>query len=622
MPRKPDEPQVERIAAQSPDIRAELREQLRALVPEAFAEGQLDAAKLKALLGENGDAGPERYSFSWAGKRDAIGMLQLPTRATLMPDRDNSVNFDEAQHVFIEGENLEVLKVLYRSYFGRVKMIYIDPPYNTGNDFIYPDDFADPLDHYLRITGQKNGDGDYTTSQVDRNGRIHSAWLSMMYPRLVYARQLLSNDGAIFISIDDVEAHNLRLLLNDIFGEENFVTQIEWQKRYTRSNNTAGFTSVIEHVVVYRKTDNFAPNLMERDEEANARYSNPDNDHRGPWKAIPFTNPASVKERPNLCYPITNPSTKEVIIPEKKAWRSEKAVFDAHTRENKVWWGKDGKSKAPSIKLFLSEAKQGMTPINFWDYEFAGHTDIANAEVKEIFGDKVFDTPKPTQLIKRMLELATASDQRHICLDFFAGSGTAAQAVIEKNREDGGNRQFILVQLPERIPQNLPAFTAGFKNISEIANRRVKWAIQKINDNKSMESLGVRKFSLVESNVRCWTGVDDKDADALATQIEAFADSLVPGWKPEDVIWEVALREGYSLTSRVEKVWDTGKQNFWRVTDPDREQSFVICLDGTLTLDAVRALKLKKDSLFVCRDAALDDTLSANLALQCRLKVL
>ena len=230
-----------------------LREQLRALVPEAFAEGKLNTDKLIALLGENGDAGPERYSFSWAGKRDAIAMLQLPTRATLVPDREHSVNFDEAQHVFIEGENLEVLKVLYRSYFGRVKMIYIDPPYNTGNDFIYPDDFADPLDHYLRITGQKNGDGDYTTSQVDKNGRIHSAWLSMMYPRLALARQLLRDDGVIFVSIDDNECSNLRNLMNEIFGEENFIAIIIWQKVYAPKNSAKYFSDDHDYIVAYAR---------------------------------------------------------------------------------------------------------------------------------------------------------------------------------------------------------------------------------------------------------------------------------------------------------------------------------------------------------------------------------
>src|SRR5581483_6569554 len=227
----------ERIAPQSPDLREDLRAQLRELVPEAFAEGKLDADKLKALIGEGGDAGPERYSFTWNGKRDAIAMLQVPTRATLVPDRDNSVNFDEAQHVFIEGENLEVLKVLYRSYFGRVKMIYIDPPYNTGNDFIYPDDFADPLDNYLRITGQKNGDGDYTSSQVDKNGRIHSAWLSMMYPRLALARQFLGESGVLFISIDDKELSNLIRLLDEVFGEENRIGLISW-RNVTDNNPT------------------------------------------------------------------------------------------------------------------------------------------------------------------------------------------------------------------------------------------------------------------------------------------------------------------------------------------------------------------------------------------------
>ncbi len=259
MPKKPDQPPIERIAAESPDMREQLCEQLRALVPEAFAEGKLDVGKLKALLGENGDAGPERYSFSWAGKRDALAMLQLPTRATLVPDRDNSVNFDEAQHAFIEGENLEVLKVLYRSYFGRVKMVYIDPPYNTGNDFVYSDDFADPLDHYLRVTGQKNGNGDYTTSQVDKNGRIHSAWLSMMYPRLALARQFLREDGYIVISIDDVELQNLQRLMDDLFGEENRIAVLVFDRN--RKNDAKLFSVGHEYMVVYARNKSFIREL-------------------------------------------------------------------------------------------------------------------------------------------------------------------------------------------------------------------------------------------------------------------------------------------------------------------------------------------------------------------------
>jgi adenine-specific DNA-methyltransferase len=296
----------EKVAAQSPDLRTDLREQLRALVPEAFSEGRLDAEKLKALLGENGDAGPERYSFSWAGKRDAISMLQVPTRATLAPDREHSVNFDEAQHVFIEGENLEVLKVLYRSYFGRVKMIYIDPPYNTGNDFIYPDDFSDPLDNYLRITGQKNGDGDYTTSQVDRNGRIHSAWLSMMYPRLVLARQLLAEKGLIFVSIDEHEMYNLRILMDEIFGEENFISEIVWKKAYGGGSKAKYVVGHHEYILLFAKNKaaieriDLPPNPETR---RYYRFKDSKFEMRGPYRTQPlWTN--SMDDRENLRYPI------------------------------------------------------------------------------------------------------------------------------------------------------------------------------------------------------------------------------------------------------------------------------------------------------------------------------
>ena len=294
------------VASQSPDLRKELRARLRDLVPEAFAEGKLDTAKLRALLGENGDAGPERYSFSWAGKRDAIAMLQVPTRATLAPDRDNSVNFDGASHVFIEGENLEVLKVLYRSYFGRVKMIYIDPPYNTGNDFIYPDDFSDPLDNYLRITGQKNGNGDYTTSQVDRNGRIHSAWLSMMYPRLVLARQFLTEKGLIFVSIDEHEMYNLRMLMDEVFGEENFVSEIVWKKAYGGGAKAKHIVGHHEYILAFAKNKaeidriDLPPNPETR---RYYKFKNSKFEKRGPYRTQPlWTN--SMDDRENLRYPI------------------------------------------------------------------------------------------------------------------------------------------------------------------------------------------------------------------------------------------------------------------------------------------------------------------------------
>lgn len=251
--RPPTTPPPERVAESSPDFRAELLARLRDAAPEAFAEGKLDIDKLKALLGDAAEMRPERYEFNWAGKRDAIAMLQAPTRATLIPDRANSVDFDDAQHVFIEGENLEVLKVLYRSYFGRVKMIYIDPPYNTGNDFIYPDDFTDPLDNYLRLTGQKNGNGDYLTSQTERNGRFHSTWLSMMYPRLMLARQLLRDDGLVLVSIDDNEVKNLRSLMDEILGEENFIDTVIWKKRYGGGAKEKHLVTIHEYILIYAR---------------------------------------------------------------------------------------------------------------------------------------------------------------------------------------------------------------------------------------------------------------------------------------------------------------------------------------------------------------------------------
>ncbi len=606
---------LEAVAGRSPDLRAELREQLRALVPEAFAEGKLDAGKLKALLGENGDSRPERYSFSWAGKRDAISMLQLPTRATLVPDRAHSVNFDEAQHVFIEGENLEVLKVLYRSYFGRVKMIYIDPPYNTGNDFIYPDDFADPLDHYLRITGQKNGNGDYTTSQVDRNGRIHSSWLSMMYPRLALARQFLANDGLIFVSIDDNEISNLTMAMNEIFGEENKIASIVWKNVYGGGAKSKHVVPQHEYILVYAREKaglgaiTLPPNL-----ESRKRYKERDEkfETRGPF----FTQPLATKsmdERENLRFAINWQG--EEVWPEKQWQWSRDRVLRALENNELVFKKENGKWSV-RYKQYLYDDEGEERASKLFSVNEGPWSQEGTKELEDLFGDgKVFPFPKPSRLIQKFVSCYW-KDENPIILDFFAGSCPTAQAVFQLNEENECTARFICVQFPEPIEITSPAKKIGASTIADVGRLRIAALAKKSGNGR------FRTFRLDESNIRPWTGVAEKDAVALASQIEAFSDSLVPGWKPDSVIWETALREGYSLTTRIEKIPNTGKQNFWRVTDPEREQSFVICLDDTLTLDAVRALKLAKNSLFVCRDAALDDTLSANLALQCRLKVL
>lgn len=337
-------------------------------------------------------------------------------------------------NVIMHGDNLAALKALLPTHQGKINCIYIDPPYNTGNEgWVYNDNVNDPM---LK---------EWLGKAVDKEDLTrHDKWLCMMWPRLRLLRDLLADDGSIWISIDDNEVHRLRMIMDEIFGEDRFVTQVEWQKRYTRSNNTDNFTTVVEHIVVYQKGEKFSPNLLARDEAANARYSNPDNDPRGAWKPTPFLNQVAPERRPNLCYPIKNPHTGTITNPDKKAWRYEKSVFDKLQKDKRLYWGSKNERPVPDIKTFLSEVRQGMTPINLWDHQYAGHTDDANREIKEIFGEKLFDTPKPSTLVKRILEHATDKDS--LVLDSCAGSGTTAHAVLSLNKEDGGDRKFILIE--------------------------------------------------------------------------------------------------------------------------------------------------------------------------------
>ena len=332
----------------SADVMAENLEHVKGLFPEAFTEGKVDFDVLKQLLGGAVDEREEKYGLNWHGKRQARQLALTPSTGTLRPCPEESVDWETTQNLMIEGDNLEVLKLLQKNYSGRVKLIYIDPPYNTGNDFVYPDDFQDSVRNYLDLTGQLE-DGRKITSNTDASGRFHTDWLSMMYPRLALAHRLLRNDGVLFVTIDDSEAPRLRQLLDEIFGEENFVTQVEWQKRYTRSNNTDDFTSVVDHICVYQRSAAFAVNLLKRDDAANARFTNPDNDPRGPWKATPFLNQVAPERRPNLCYPIKNPKTGAVSHPDKKAWRYERSMFEKLLGDNRLYWGKDGTRNVPDI---------------------------------------------------------------------------------------------------------------------------------------------------------------------------------------------------------------------------------------------------------------------------------
>jgi adenine-specific DNA-methyltransferase len=478
---------------------------------------------------------------------------------------------------------------------------------------VYPDDYAEPLRTYLEYTGQVDADGKRFGTNAETDGRFHSKWLNMMYPRLYLARNLLRDDGALFVTIDDHEVDNLRKLGYEIFGEENFVAQIEWQKRYTRSNNTDDFTSVIDHVVVFAKSSQFKPRLAERDEVADGRYQNPDNDSRGPWKAVPFLNPLSPDERPNLVYPIAHPSGR-MIAPKKKAWRSEQSVWLQLVAENRVWWGKDGNAETPNVKRFLSEVRQGMTPINFWDHEFAGHTDAANQELNDVFGNKVFDTPKPIRLIQRMIQLATDRDDDVIVLDFFAGSGTTGHAVLALNQKDGGSRRFILVQLPE------PTGRADYPTIADIAKERIRRVAGKLGGNRKgapaadgipTQDHGFRVFKLADSNILPWDSGATEDVEVLESRLDGQVDPIRPGRTDEDIVFEVILNSGFPLTVQVEVVCCCGK-TIYRAAGG----RLLICLERRLTPQLILAIADMMPDRVVLLDAGFagDDALRANAA--------
>jgi adenine-specific DNA-methyltransferase len=468
------------------NISQELFEKLKELVPQTFSEEKVDMQKLQTLLGEAVNTDSERYQLSWAGKSEAYKVLQMPTTATLIPQPEQSVNWDESENIFIEGENLEVLKVLQKSYYGKIKMIYIDPPYNTGSDsFIYPDKFSETKEEYLKRIGEKDEEGYMMKEGLFRknskeNGQFHSNWLNMMLPRLFLARNLLKEDGVIFVSIDDNEQANLKLLMDEIFGEENFVANVIWQKKYSPQNDAKWFSNMHDHILVYAKSKEvWRPYLLERTEEQNARYSNPDNDPRGDWKSSDFLVKTYSKE---YDYPVTTPSGRVVNPPAGRCWRTSKQNFEKMVSENRIWFGSTG-DNVPSVKKFLSEVKQGITPSTIWFRTDVGDNQEAAKEIRDLFNSLPFDTPKPTRLLKRMLQLATTDDESDIILDFFAGSGTTAQAVLEMNEEDGGNREFICVQLPERTDNNESNFDTGYKTISEVSEARIRKVVEKWNKN-------------------------------------------------------------------------------------------------------------------------------------------
>lgn len=478
-------------------------------------------------------------------------LAQQPTVATLKPNKAKSKNWDETQNLYIEGDNLEVLKILQKSYSDKVKLIYVDPPYNTGKDFVYKDNFEDSLDNYLEQTGQVDSEGNNFSVNPETNGRYHTDWLNMMYPRLKLARNLLTEDGVIFISVDDAEQANLKKIADEIFGEKNFLAQVIWERAYAPINLKKNFSPSHDYMLVYGRDANvIETNGIARTDSSDSLYKNPDNDPRGVWQSDNMSVGPAIQAN---IYPVTTPSGREVEPPSGSSWRLSQKVFRERLADNRIWFGSDGNG-VPRIKRFKSELrKTGITPMTIWKYEDVGHSQSASQYLKRLFDDKAyFSYPKPVKLIQRIGELYSNPDS--IVLDFFSGSATTAEAVMRMNVEDGGNRRFIMVQLPEQLSEKDVAFKDGYKTIPEIAEERICRAGDKIVEENPLLAdkldIGFKVFELSKSNIKKWNA-EPKD---LNEQFELLANNFEEGSKSIDVIYEIMLKQGLDLTYPISEI--------------------------------------------------------------------
>ncbi len=621
---------TDRVETQSAHPLDERLEHLKQLYPEAVTKDGIDFDALRNLLGIEFPQ-KERYQFTWAGKQEALLSLQKRSKGTLKPVPEESVNWDSTGHLFIEGDNLEVLKLLYKSYFGRVKMIYIDPPYNTGGDFVYPDNYADPLGEYLRITAQVDEQGNRQTSRQELNGRKHSAWLSMMYPRLFVARQLLRDDGVIFVSIDDNEVHNLRFILNEIFGEENFIDCIIWKKRYGGGAKEKHLVSLHEYVLFYAKNIEYVdPIFIPTAEEKIDRYYKQQDDNfevRGPYRTHPLEATKSMGDRPNLVFPIPAPDGTQVLPKRQWLWGKERTFEALERGELEFIRSNDGWTV--HTKQYLRDENGTVRSSKAFSIIDDVYTQHGTNEILDLFGDaQVFPFPKPVEFIKKLINIGTETNGEDVVMDFFSGSASTAHAVLSANHDDGGNREFVLVQLPE-LTDN-----ASFSTIADIGKERIRRVIQRMVDERNGklegfeqhpdEDLGFRVFKLDSSAMRQWEDMPASTTtpEEYARQLEMFVkDPLLEGWTIDDVIAEVAIKEtGFSLSYRVEQVAEVTELTVYRVIDDEKEQFFYICLDDKLSLDALKPLNLQRDDLLIFRDSAVTDTIVANLVLTCRIK--
>ena len=666
--------QPEKFDLRSHNIAADKQAALRAAFPEAFTEGgKIDFERLKLALGETVDAGKERYGMNWPGKADCFKTIQQPSMATLVPAKEESVAWDTTENLIIEGDNLEVLKLLQKSYLGRVKMIYIDPPYNTGNDFIYPDNYAESLDTYLRYTGQVDSEGRKYSTNTEADGRFHSKWLNMMYPRLYLARNLLREDGVIFISIDDAEADNLRKLCNETFGEENFVAQLVWEKG--RKNDAKFFSVGHEYLLVFAKSlgslreaktvwreqkpgakeiweeylhlrekHGVNDRLIEADlqswfqalpkthpSKALSRYKRVD--ANGPWRDRDISWPGDGPHKYAIIHPVTKQPCK---IPES-GWRFAEEEMKRQIRLGLVEF-RDDHTEPPFRKAHIKPVVEDLALDDEEDQEdgeedqematqvrgsyLYKQSQVAVKYLKKLMGAKVFNNPKDHVELLRFIRYVTTNDNDAVILDFFGGSGTTAEAVLTLNAEDSSNRHFIVVQLPEPCdPKDKigkVALATGFKTIADITKERVRRVIEKLNDedagkldleNSVKPDRGFKVFKLQSSNFKTWNADVSKEPAALAQQLEMHVHHIVEGRTPDDLLFEILLKSGFPLTTPIETLTLAGETVF-----SIAEGAMLICLEKTLTPEVIKEMAARKPERVVCLDEGFagNDQLKTN----------
>jgi adenine-specific DNA-methyltransferase len=612
------EPKTERLDLRSHDIITEKQAEIVRLFPEVRTEGgKIDFDRLRRVLGEVVDPGKERFGMNWPGKADCLKAIQSPSLGTLLPSREESLEFDTTENLIVEGDNLEVLKLMQKAYLGKIKMIYIDPPYNTGNDFIYPDNYSESLQTYLAYTGQVDNEGRKFSTNTEADGRFHSKWMNMMYPRLYLARNLLTEDGVLFVSIDDHELINLRNLCNEIFGEENFVEGFVWKKSYGGGAKEQYAVRQHEFCLLYAKNmDSLSELWLPPDPEAEKKYYVGKDEHfenRGPFRIKPLEATKSMDRRENLIYPIPAPDGTE-ILPKRQWWWSKERSFRA-IQENGLVFTKTEDGWSVGYKQYLigvDGEKRGAKPFSIIDGIYTQH---GTADLRELFDDEVVvQFPKPVALLERLLQIA--GDESLTVLDFFAGSGTTAQAALQLNKKDGGSRKYILVQLPE------PTGREDFKTISEITRERVRRVVKRLEAAESTQPVlgdvakdrGFRAFKLAESSFRLWDSsapdvAEAAKVDALVNQLQLHIDHIRDGRRPEDLLFELLLKSGFPLSTRIEMA-SIDQKTVYSIAGG----ALLICLERELTMELIKQLAERKAERVILLDEGFagNDQLKTN----------